>query len=140
MVGKSRLWNFLDWRIMESKQLPLFPVDGVMGKLEEAFWIFHQENPRVYEMLVKFAREWRRRRGPDAKLGIKELFERVRWEVSLVTSDESFKLNNNHTAFYARLIMRENEDLKDIFRLRQQRIQSTIGPDDKNLPSGVHDA
>jgi hypothetical protein len=108
-----------------------------MGKLEKAFWKFHAANPRVYRLLVKFALRWREVRGSQAELGIKALFERVRWEISINTmGDNSFKLNNNHTAFYARLIMERNPELEDIFHLRQQRIASTIGPDNSSLPSG----
>lgn len=118
---------------------PLIPdSSGEMGKLEKAFWVFHKENPRVYRMLVQFARQWRSTMGPNAKLGIKHLCERVRWETAIKTTDDTFKLNNNHTAFYARLIMDYNSDLEDIFRLRQQRIQSTIGPDNVTLPPGDH--
>jgi len=122
-------------------QLPLalFPDEhGNMGKLETAFWQFHHDNPKVYSYLVQFATEWRKRRGLNVKLGIGALFERVRWEVNLGNKREEFKLNNNNRAFYARLLMRDHTFLQDIFRLRRQRIQSTIGPSNDNLPSGKH--
>lgn len=121
-------------------QGPLFPLaDGQMGKLEQAFWEFHSANPKVYSLLVKFAHQWRQKRGDQAMLGISELFERVRWEVALATvEDENFKLNNNHRAFYARLIMDRHPELDGIFRLRRQRLQSTIGPPGDTLPPGGH--
>lgn len=122
-------------------QLPmtLFPdATGNMGKLETQFWQFHTQNPMVYSFLIEFAFEWRLNRGKDARLGIKALFERVRWEVSLGNTKSDFKLNNNHTAFYARLIMRTNPALQDIFKVRRQRIQSTIGPSNEGLPAGEH--
>jgi hypothetical protein len=121
-------------------QLPLLPdADGRMGKLETAFWKFHQENPVVYKTLCVNARVWRLNKGKDAQLGIKMLFERVRWELSITKElKEVPKLNNNHTAFYARLIMDRNPDLKDIFLLRQQRVPATIGPENSSLPSGEH--
>ncbi len=119
---------------------PLFPLhDGGMSKLEHKFWQFHANNPKVYRHLVMFARQWRIKFGPQAKLGIKSLFERVRWEVCLsTTTDPNFKLNNNHTAFYARLIMERNEELTGIFNLRKQRIQSSFGPGNETLPDGEH--
>jgi len=101
-------------------QLPmaLFPdVNGNMGKLELALWQFHKSNPRVYSYLVHFAKQWRQRRGDGAHLGMKALFERVRWEVSLGETSGDFKLNNNNTAFYSRLIMRDEPLLKDIFKV-----------------------
>lgn len=119
---------------------PLFPlVAGEMGKLEVAFWKFHNANPKVYRLLVKFARRWREARGEQAVMGIGQLFERVRWEIALATvEDENFKLNNNHRAFYARLIMDRNAELEGIFRLRKQRLASTIGPPIETLPPGEH--
>ena len=119
---------------------PLFPMaEGELGKLEKSFWKFHEANPKVYTMLVKFAYQWRRRLGDQAKLGISELFERVRWEVSIHTEGNgNFKLNNNHRAFYARLIMDRHVELREMFRLRKQRIASSIGPKNEALPSGEH--
>jgi len=100
------------------------------GKLEQSFWDFHERNPHVYETLRDLAFEWRRHRGENAKLGIKALFERARWELALMLySDEGPpKLNNNNTAFYARLLMEQEPGLEGMFRLRNQRIKATIGP------------
>ena len=121
--------------------LALFPdQNGNMGKLETAFWQFHNEHPRVYSLLLLYALQWRKRRGPDAKLGIKALFERVRWEINLKENTDAFKLNNNNTAFYARLLMNRNPYLKDMFSVRRQKIQSTIGPANDTLPSGKQEA
>lgn len=118
---------------------PLVPTNtGQMGRLEQSFWEFHKKNKEIYRMLVRFAREWRQVKGVEAKLGISLLFERVRWETSLKTNDEEFKLNNNHRAFYARLIMKYNPDLDGVFRMRRQRVQSTLGPDNNELPPGEH--
>lgn len=68
-------------------------------------------------ILVRLARQWVDETGRH-KLGIKTLYERARWEIALATTDPDFKLNNNFTAFYARLIMRREPDLADLFDLR----------------------
>ncbi len=108
------------------------------GKLERAFWEFHGANPEVYRMLVRFAQEWRQARGKSARLGVKALFERVRWEVALARTDAlGFKLNNNYTAYYARLIMVQERDLADIFKLRRQRVPATVGPANEILPEAA---
>ena len=96
------------------------------GHLEKEFWRFHGDHPEVYYYLVKFAREWVDR--GHSYCGIAMLFARVRWEMGIV-SDEDPKVNNNHRAFYARLMMEREPDLTGMFRLRQQRTQATIGPD-----------
>ncbi len=119
---------------MDSYQIPFGSQLG--SKLERAFWQFHMDNPQVYRLLVDFAYQWRARRGPDTQMGIGQLFERVRWEIALNTKgDEQFKLNNNHRAFYARLIMERQPDLAGCFKLRRQKIPSTIGPQNETLPS-----
>ena len=106
------------------------------GLLERKFWEFHVDHPEVYRYLVQFARQWRS--VGRSRLGIKALFERVRWEIGIRDDKPPPKLNNNHTAFYARLIMERNSDLAGIFALRQQRIQSTIGPSNETLPESEH--
>jgi hypothetical protein len=78
---------------------------------------FHTENPRVYRILVRLAREWVTGTGRN-KLGTKALFERARWEIAINTSDPDYKLNNNYTPFYARLIMYREIDLAGLFDLR----------------------
>lgn len=98
---------------MTAEQLQL----GFTGPMSEAFEQFHFDNPRVYVILVRLAREWIRLTGRH-KLGIKTLYERARWEIALATSDPDFKLNNNYTAYYARLIMRRESDLAGLFDLR----------------------
>ncbi|WP_301119671.1 hypothetical protein [Mycolicibacterium fortuitum] len=91
----------------------------------ERFEQFHDENPIVYVTLVRLAREWVRRTGRH-KLGIKTLYERARWEIALATNDPDYKLNNNFTAFYARLIMARCEDLADMFDLRTSEADAWI--------------
>jgi hypothetical protein len=108
------------------------------SKLERKFWEYHLQHPQVYEMLVRFAREWRTRRGDIAVVGIGLLWERVRWEVYLNYDNETFKACNNHRAYYARLLMERNPDLDGVFRVKKQRIQASFGPNNDTLPSGEH--
>lgn len=86
--------------------------------IEDRFEAFHQEHPEVYTQLVALSREWVRH--GHAKLGIKTLFEKLRWEwhVSGLKDNRGFKLNNDFTALYARKIMRENPDLDGLFETR----------------------
>ncbi|AII28198.1 hypothetical protein VC74_gp72 [Mycobacterium phage Sparky] len=91
----------------------------------ERFEQFHAANPVVYVTLVRLAREWVRRTG-RRKLGIKTLYERARWEIALATNDPDYKLNNNYTAFYARLIMARCPDLHDMFDLRASEADAWI--------------
>lgn len=86
---------------------------------ERKFRQFHAKNPKVYTNLVRLARE--ARANGKRKVGIELLWNVMRWEMWLQTSDEDFKLNNNYKAFYARLIMGNEADLIGIFNLRSKR-------------------
>jgi hydrogenase maturation factor len=88
------------------------------NKIEQAFIEFDTQNPEVYKQLVRLARQWRA--AGKAKLGIKTLFEKLRWEwhVAGLTDSEGYKLNNNFTALYARKIMKNEPDLDGLFEIR----------------------
>jgi len=94
------------------------------GPLEEEFWAFHVRNRHVYRMLVELTRQWIWKTGRN--IGMKAVFERARWEIGLQTEGDVFNLNNNYTAFYARLIMKKEPDLCGVFQLRNQKIKSTL--------------
>jgi hypothetical protein len=107
---------------------------------EKAFEEFHDGHPDVYKKLLYYARQWRQRRGAESFCGIKALYERARWEMWFESLDDEPppKLANNHTAYYARLLMERNPDLSGIFRLRRQRVQATIGPGNDTLEPNEH--
>ena len=86
---------------------------------------FHAENPWVYEMLCKLARQAKAR--GRTRLGIRLLLEVCRWERFIQTSSTDFRINNNHAPAYSRLIMATEPDLKGIFRTRY-----AAGDDDDN--------
>jgi hypothetical protein len=97
--------------------------DGHVGPspestIEEAFRRFHRENPHVYRELARLARAWKHRR-PDRKVGMKMLFEVLRWRVAMRTRGDDFKLNNNYHSYYARLLMAQEPDLAGLFETRQ---------------------
>lgn len=96
--------------------------DGHVGPspestIREAFLRFHAENPQVYDELVRLAK--RGKRAGVTRIGIKMLFEVLRWRHALATGGDDFKLNNNYHSYYARLIMRQESDLFGIFELRR---------------------
>lgn len=89
--------------------------------LAENFARFHQENPHVYSLLVRLAREWRARR-PGTRCGIGMLYEVARWYEGINSRGEPLKLNNNYRAFYARMMMEREPDLDLLFDLRAQQV------------------
>lgn len=93
--------------------------------IAEKFQEFHSDNPAVYTVLVRLAREWVSRTGRH-RLGIKSLCERARWDIAISTSDPDYKINNYFTAYYARLIMAQEPDLVGLFELRRSEADDWI--------------
>ena len=102
-----------DQTLLSFDDEPVVEAVTIRAKFEE----FHDRNPHVYEALVSLAYQ-AKSRGRD-RIGIKQLFEVLRWDYMLRTeADDGFKLNNNYAPHYARLIMDEEPALKDIFETR----------------------
>jgi len=89
--------------------------------IDSAFNLFHINNPHVYVILCQEARLLRKRGWKRA--GMKFLYERARWILTMKLAQpgmpEPYKLNNNFTSRYARLIMKQEHDLKDFFETRK---------------------
>lgn len=98
---------------------PLFVPSPAHLSIGERFEAFHVANPWVYDALVTLAREMVAR-GRN-RVGVKMLFEVLRWEWYRATADPSseFKLNNNYTSRYARLIAECEPDLVGVFETRE---------------------
>jgi hypothetical protein len=87
--------------------------------IAEQFSEFHEKNPVVYERLLSLALQMREK--GHRKIGIKMLFEVLRWEQFMETNDPNndFKLNNNYTSHYSRLLMESHPLLQRAFETRQ---------------------
>ena len=85
----------------------------------ERFEEFHARNPQVYAQLERMALTvWALGR---RRIGIATLVENLRWNYWMVTDDPTsdFRLNNNHRAYYARLLMERNPEWEGLFELRE---------------------
>jgi len=92
-------------------------IDRNETKLDLMFWEFHRENPQVYSALRDVAiqlsdRGWHH-------YGIKAIMEVVRFHKALETTDTKFKLNNNYSSRYARLLMEQEPRLNEFFEVRE---------------------
>ncbi len=86
----------------------------------EAQWrIFHAENPQVYELFKRFTFQvisaGRDRYSSDA------ICHRIRWHTTIEARGDTFKINDHHTAFYARLFMDDHPQHRGFFETRVQR-------------------
>ncbi len=89
------------------------------SRLAAEFQKFHRENPHVYAALVRLARLALSR--GRTHLGISMLWEVLRWEylIDVSSADIEYKLNNNHRSRYARMIMASEQDLANVFDVRE---------------------
>jgi hypothetical protein len=92
---------------------------------------FHKDNPHVYKLLLKYARNIKQ--NPHIqRWGIRNLWEKLRWDLAVkleVLSDDDYKLNDHYPPYYARMMIRDYPDeFKDWLDIRGTSCQ---------LPEGV---
>lgn len=81
------------------------------AKFEE----YHEANPRVFERMATEAMDWKR--AGHGKLGVGMLVAHIRW-IGAVEKWGDFKINENHGAYYARLMQIEYPELVGMFEMR----------------------
>lgn len=87
------------------------------GSIEERFQQFHDANPWVYERLRILALDMVHR--GHSRVGIKMLFEVLRWQYARATvSTDGLKLNNDYTSRYARMLADSEPALSEVFEMR----------------------
>ena len=91
-----------------------------MRDLVAEFEKFDAENPKLWLLFCRFCDQaiavGRR------KLGVSLIIERIRWEVFITTtSDDDFKINNNHRAYYARKWLAAHPEYPGFFETRKVR-------------------
>lgn len=80
---------------------------------------FHLANPKVYNVIEKKAKEFRKLK-PDGVIGIALIYNLMRWENAISTTGDVYKLRNDFMPFYARLIMNNNpKDLEGVFVIKK---------------------
>jgi hypothetical protein len=86
--------------------------------IQRRFEKFHRENPAVFAKLVDLS--FLAKANGHKHIGIKMLFERLRWYYTVeVKGSEPYQLNNSYTSRYARKIMKEVPALRGFFKLRE---------------------
>jgi hypothetical protein len=100
----------------QQQVVPPEKTDPRDGTITERALRFHARNPHVYRFAVRVCRYMKAR-------GLKHYGTKAVWEVMrfkyLETTGDIYKLNNNYTAFYSRLIMAQEADLAGFFETRE---------------------
>ena len=81
------------------------------------FQEFNQLNPDVYKLFKKFT--FQMIEAGHTKIGSKMIIERIRWESKIKTEGDVYKVNNNFTAYYARLFIRDFPQYQGLFFTRE---------------------
>ncbi|WP_236244204.1 hypothetical protein [Streptomyces sp. CC210A] len=87
--------------------------------LDERFNDFHASHPWILEALEELTAQWVGAGG--GRIGVKALFEQLRWSSPHIASGEPFRLNNNFTSRYARLLCARHPEWAGVFQLRSLR-------------------
>ena len=84
----------------------------------EKFQRYHAENPQVWKEFKRAAFEaWN---AGIRKYGAKGIMEQVRWHTAIQTQG-SFKVSNNFTAYYARILAQKHPQFKEFFTFKEVR-------------------
>lgn len=86
--------------------------------IAERFALFHEANPHVAHALEALAGQWLAR---HSRVGMKALFERLRWESGIATVGDAYRLNNDFTSHYARLLIERRPEWADAIETRRLR-------------------
>lgn len=95
------------------------PKTARQRRLEAEAATFHSENPHVYALFDKFT--WQIIRAGFLNYSADAVFHRIRWFTHIETGDPTFKINNNHCAYYSRMWMENNPNHDGFFRTRELR-------------------
>lgn len=110
MLNFSQQLQIFDQEILEPEGVSRMTID-------DAFKAFHRLNPHIFLELRD--RALRLLRVGHKTYGIKCIIEAVRYDYTIRTRGSEFKINNNYTSRYARLLMDEVPELDGFFRTRE---------------------
>jgi hypothetical protein len=95
--------------------------------IDQRFEIFHNNNPEILDALIRLALD-AQARGYET-YSIKGLWEVLRYQADPITA-ERYKLSNDFTSRYSRLVMRSNSNLAGFFRTKILKTQTPNEDDD----------
>lgn len=95
---------------------PIF--ETVAPHIKEKFIEYHENNPHVFQLFLKYARELSK--ANRRHYGVVAISERIRWHLNVETTGDEFKINNNYRSCYARLLVSKYPDeFGSMFEIRR---------------------
>ena len=80
---------------------------------------YHTDNPHVYEAFRKCAFEMRDT--GRTKYSAKNIVEKIRWDYDIANTHDTFKINNDFIAIYARLLVYHWPQFEGFFEFRTMK-------------------
>jgi len=100
-------------------------VDSSEDDLKKRWWAWHKKNPHVWRLFEKFTMMATNRGHKNLSAWL--VVNRIRWETSIETEGEDFKISNDFIALYARYFMHEHPQYKGFFRTKQMKRANISG-------------
>lgn len=92
---------------------------GQYETIDHRFRAFHTANPWIADELEKLA-DVEYRHG-DGRIGIKYLIEVLRWNYRRATTGQPFRISNDYSSRYARLLVDRRPEFVTLFETRELR-------------------
>lgn len=92
---------------------------------KQIWWEWHKANPHVWKYFERFALE--AIAGGHKKISHWLIINRIRWEVTIVTTGSDFKISNDYIAFYARLWQAKYPQYKELFNTKKMIGEPSCG-------------
>jgi hypothetical protein len=124
VVGMSEQYDLLDYVEAARNRRPPESERRELGEKTLKFLKYHRENPHVYDLFKKFSRQVLL--SGHAHYSARAVFDRIRWYTTVETEcEDGFKISNNHSPFYARMLIKEDERFAGFFRNKRAEADDT---------------
>jgi hypothetical protein len=88
-----------------------------MMTTKQRWWNWHKKNPHVYKLFERFTYQAINR--GHRHLSAWLVINRIRWETSIETEGDDFKISNDFIAYYSRLFMHYHPEYQGFFRTKE---------------------
>ena len=88
-------------------------------RLDKQFERYHAENPHVFELFRRFA--FMAKNSGRTKYSARAIYHRMRWHMDIEVKGDDYKLNNNYSSRYARLLIQKFPEFEGFFETRTLR-------------------
>jgi hypothetical protein len=96
--------------------------------LKQRWWAWHKKNPHVWKLFEKFTLMAISKGHKNLSAWL--VVNRIRWETSIETQGDDFKISNDFIALYARYFMHKYPQYNGFFRTKQMKRANLSGNSD----------